>query len=287
MMKAAKFATALVLALGAITATNRAYAAPRPKSFVIIDPELAVNGAKVDEHIAALMRRFETVLRWKHGSLQGKGFLSITDAADYLKTQRPAFALLPAHEFVQLRKPHNLQVIGFAGVWEHRTNSYKGLAQAKSNVSALPHQQQGLRLATDITDLQWLNVIFDGTLAPATHFKILRTKSESEAVAAVREKKVDLALVRSDHIDKYKADLQSEGGLLRTAFISARMPPSGLVAFPKNASPKDATALAEALGQVCKGKGNIDICADLGFLYLKAGPDENHPHLTAKYDNYK
>lgn len=285
-MKAATFAMALVLALGAIPA-NRVCAAPRPKSFVIIDPELAVNGAKADEHIAALMRRLETVLRWKEGTLQGKGFLSINDAAHYLKTQRPSFALLPAHEFVQLRKLHKLIVIGFAGVWEHKTPSYKGLALAKSNVPALPHQQPGLRLATDITDLQWLNVIFDGTLAPATHFKILQTKSEAEAVAAVRENKADLALVRSDHIDKYKADLQAEGGLLRTAFNSARMPPSGVVVFQQNSSPKETKVLLDALGQVCKGKGNIDVCADLGFLYLKAGPDEYHPHVAAKYDNYK
>lgn len=270
-----------------VVPASDAVGAPRPKAFVIIDPELAVNGAKAQGHIDAFMRRLEVALRWKEGALQGQGFLSLPEAETYLQKERPAFGLLPAHEFVRLRQKQKLEVLGFGGVWDAKKCSYKGLALAKSNVSALPHQQDGLRLATHITDMQWINVIFDGMLKPATHFKFVPVKTEAEAVAAVRNKKADLALVWGEHIDQYKDDLQSESGTLRVAFSSGRMPPSGLVAFTKNAAAKDAKALVKVLGEVCKGKPNIDICANLGFLYLQAGPEKYHPDTAYKYENYK
>lgn len=279
------FCVALFAALGA--SVGKADGAPRAKSFVIIDPELAINGPKAQGQIDALMRRLESTLGWKVGSLQGKGFLSIREAESFLKKEQPAFGLLPAHEFVMLRRSHKLEVLGFAGVWEPKKCSYKGLALKSGNVSALPHQQEGLRLATTITDMQWLNVIFDGMLHPATHFKFVSVKSEAEAVAAVREKKADLGLIWTEHLETYNNDLAPDTGTLRVAFTSGRIPSSGLVAFGKNASSKDAKAIVKVLPEVCKGKGNIDICANLGFLYLKAGPDEYHPDIAYKYENYK
>lgn len=266
---------------------SNANGAPRTKSFVIIDPELALNGPKAQAQIDALMRRFESSLGWKTGTLEGKGFLSLKDAEPFLKKQRPAFGLLPAYEFVSLRRSHKLEVLGFAGVWELKKCSYKGLALKTGNVSALPHQQEGLRLATTITDMQWLNVIFDGMLHPATHFKFVPVKTEAEAVSAVREKKADLGLIWTEHLKTYDADLAAETGTLRAAFTSGRIPPSGLVAFGKNVDAKDAKALTKVLPEVCKGKGNIDVCSSLGFLYLKMGPEEYHPEVAYKYENYK
>ena|GEM_PF-4867055 len=279
------FCVALAAALTA--SVNTADAAPRAKAFVIVDPELAINGTKAQGQIDALMRRLESALGWKSGALQGRGFLSVKDAESFLKTEKPAFGLLPAHEFVSLRRSHKLEVLGFAGVWELKKCSYKGLALKSGNVSALPHQQEGLRLATTIKDMQWLNVIFDGMLAPATHFKFVAAKTEAEVVAAVREQKADLGLIWTEHLDSYKDDLAPDTGTLRVAFTSGRIPPSGLVAFGKNATSKDAKALAKVLPEVCKGKGNIDVCANLGFLYLKAGPEEYHPDIAYKYENYK
>jgi hypothetical protein len=266
---------------------GNAEGAPRPKSFVIVDPELAVNGPKAQVQIDALMRRFESVLGWKIGTLEGRGFLSIKDAEPFLKKQQPIFGLLPAHEFVSLRRSHRLEVMGFAGVWDLKKCSFKGLALKTGNVSALPHQQEGLRLATTITDMQWLNVIFDGMLHPATHFKFVPVKTEADAVSAVREKKADLGLIWTEHLETYKDDLVAGTGTLRVAFTSGRIPPSGLVAFGKVANSKDAKALVKALPEVCKGKANLDVCATLGFFYLKAGPEEYHPDIAYKYENYK
>ena len=274
----------------ALAFASPAFAAPvssASRKLVIVDPELAVTGDKTQGFIDAFVKRLETVAGWKPGSIVGKGFLSMEAAEGFLKTERPAFALLPAHEFVVLRQKYKMQVLGYGGVWDPKKAAYRGLARSKSSVGALPHQQPGLKLATDIKDMQWLNVIFDGLLKPEAHFQFVPVKNESEAVAAVRESRADLALVWGEHIDRYKEFLRSDGGGLRVAFNSARMPPMALVALVKNAKAADAKALTKALPQVCKAKPNIDICANLGFLYLKPGPEELHPHVAYKYDNYK
>lgn len=286
----AKVMTRILFVLGLAALCSPALAAPAkgaPRKLVIIDPELAVTGDKTQAFIDTFVKRLESVAGWKPGSLSGKGFLSIEAAESFLKTQRPAFALLPAHEFVVLRQRQKLQVLGYGGLWDPKKAAYRGLARVKSNVGALPHQQPGMKLATDIKDMQWLNVIFDGLLKPETHFQFVPVKNEDEAVAAVRESRADMALVWGEHIDRYKADLRSEGGNLRVAFNSARLPPLAFVALQKNASAADAKLLTKVLPQVCKDKPNIDTCANLGFLFLKPGPEELHPHVAFKYDNYK
>ncbi|MDX2021597.1 MAG: hypothetical protein SF187_15240 [Deltaproteobacteria bacterium] len=277
------FVFAMALAAPALAAPKKA----TPRKLVIIDPELAVTGEKTQGFIDAFVARLETVAGWKPGSLSGKGFLSVEAAAEYLKTQRPAFALLASHAFVVLRQKQKLLVLGHAGVWDPKKLAYRGLALVNSNVGALPHQQPGMRLATDIKDMQWLNVLFDGLLKPETHFQFVPAKNENEAVAAVREKRADMALVWGEHLDRYKDDLRSEGGKLRVAFNSAPLPPLALVAMTKNTTVADTKTLAKAVAEVCKGKPNIDTCANLGFLSLVPGPEELHPHLAYKYDNYK
>jgi hypothetical protein len=277
----------VALSFVVLSSSATAFAANRATSFVIVDPELSASGAKAQSQIDLLMRRFEIALGWKKGDLVGKGFTSIKEADAFLKSSKPAFGLLPAYEFAALRKLQNLEVLGSGNVWEPRKLLYQGLSLRTGRVSAQPHQQDGLRLATHITDMQWLNVIFDGFLHPATHFKFVPARNEAEAVAAVREKKADLAIVWGEHTESLLSEESTEAQNLKVAFNSGRFPPVALVAFRKNVAPKKAKALVKAMGEVCKGKDNIDVCASLGFLYLKAGPDDYHEACAYKYENYK
>lgn len=276
----------LCLALACLALPQVARAKPKPRTLVIVDPSFTQAQAELDTQAQALARRLETLAGWKAGSLQARAFASIDEALPFVERSRPAFGLLTAEALVQVRKQAKLDVVGYAVGLEKSRYGYDLIARTSDNIGPLPHQQPGLRLATHVEDMQWLNVIFDGMLKPATHFKHVQVSSEQEAVEAVRAKKADVALVWRERMGPYKK-LLGPGGGLRSSFHSAPFPPIGLVAFAKRASAKDTKALTKVLPEVCKGQDNLAMCGDLGFFVMEAGPHEVHPHLLYKYDNYK
>lgn len=269
-----------------LTAPGAEAAKRKPQVLVVVDPELAGLAGSAEQHVDAFAKRLESLAGWKPGSLEGKLFTNLEEARAFIAAKKPAFALLGAHPLVVLRKEHKMAVMGHVGTLEKKRYGYSLLARTADPVGPAPHQQPGLRLATHIKDMQWINVIFDGMLKPATHFKHVPVATEREAVESVLRKEADVALVWREHLRDYEKHLGRDGGL-RVSFTSAQLVPPTLVAFEKSAKDKDIKALTKVLPEVCKGAGNIDLCGELGFLFMAAGEHQIHPHLFFKYDNYK
>src|SRR6185436_20720827 len=85
-----------------------------PRELVVAHEILAEAGDHLDENLTALVRRVEDAAGWPKGSLKGKAFIKPQEALGYIKKNRSAFAILPAHQFVEGQKELKLEVLGRA-----------------------------------------------------------------------------------------------------------------------------------------------------------------------------
>jgi hypothetical protein len=282
-----------LLGLGLTTFAPSASALARSRELVIVDDRLAAlpGGAEaVSRHLAFLVKRLEKLAGWKPGSLQGKAFASYDDAAAHVRKSRPGFGILSTHDFVRLRQKHPTRVIGQS----HDRQMFLGklprfwvVTKRDTMVTKHLHMQPDFRLATaEGDDLQWVNVIFDGLLRPATHFQYVKVANTREALEAVEQGKADLAMVPQADIQQIEVRTRRNSGDLKIVYSSPDMPPGAVVAFDKNVNPGDLKSIEAALERLCREDGE-DACVGLGIYRVVPGAHEHHPDIAQKYDIYK
>lgn len=258
----------------------RALAAPR--EIVVAHEILLEAGDALNGNLDRLVRRIEEVAGFGKGGLRGRAFTRAEDALGYIKSHHVAFAILPAHQYVEARKALRLEVLG-------RAVGLDGTILQFTTVTRLPrpfgeiNMAPGLRVAaTEIHDPAWLALLTEGDLDPRKRpLSLLEVPSSKAAVAALLAKKADLAILQPRAWPEVKPRTES-GGDLDWVVTSPKLPPSAFLAVGAFVSAADRARMAAAVDKICKTTG-AEACARMGILYVEAGGDESYQDLVTGY----
>lgn len=273
-----------ICALAAFLVVPRAVEAA-PRELVIANEAFVEAGTYLQANVDAFVRRVEEVAGWPANSLRGKGFAKPADALDYIRQHKVPFAILPIHQFVQARRELKLQPIGRAVGLDGTEPTYWGVSRGGKVPFEHIEQYPGLRLAmTEIKDVQWINILFEGNVRPLQHFKLVEVDTPRQALDAVQANKADVALLYETDFRAVKKRL-GEGGDLAWVYAAGGMPPFPVLSVGKFAARADQKKLEGALTKICKGSG-ADACGRMAILYIEAGKAESYAPVIQKYDTY-
>ena len=258
-----------------------AHAAPR--EIVIAHEILHEAGDALDANLEQFVRRVEQVAGFGKGGLRGRAFTRPEDALAYIKSHRVAFAILPAHQFVEARKALRLEVLGRAIGMDGQTLQFSTVTRLPrpfADVTMMP----GLRVAaTEIHDPVWLAMMTEGDVDPRRRpMALVEVPSSKAAIEALLAKKVDLAILQPRDWNDVKPRTET-GGDLDWVVTSPKIPPSAFLAVGAFVSPADKKKMARAIDQICKTTG-ANACAKMGILYVEAGREETYEDLISGYD---
>jgi hypothetical protein len=275
----------LSLSLFAVLCLFGDSASAQKREIVIANEALRLGGEHVEGNLAAFLRRVEKATGWPKNSLRGKAFPNPRDALDYIARSKPAFAILPPHQFLEGRQVHGFQVLGRAVGTEGVRIAYWGVTRKEERPYEHMQFHPGLRLVmTETYDLQWINVLFDGVVRPAFHFKLQDALTSDEALAAVLARKADVALIYEREFQPLRARIENRTDL-DWIYTSVPIPPPAVVAA-KWTSKADQRRLAGALTKICKLDGGPD-CARMAIMYLEPGRADTYKNIILKYDTYR
>jgi ABC-type phosphate/phosphonate transport system substrate-binding protein len=113
------------------------------------------------------------------------------------------------------------------------------------------------------------------------HFRLIEVPTAKDAVAAVVDKKADLALLWEGAWRAVKPRTEA-GADLEAVHTSGTLPPSVFVSVGKHVRRPDRKAMAAAVDKVCKTTGG-PACARVGILYIDARKD-GYDEITRAYD---
>ncbi len=256
------------------------------RELVIASEDLTSDDNLRETNLAAFLRRIEQVTGWPAGSLRGKAFPSPADALAYMRSAKPAFAILPVHQFVEARRARKLDVLGKATWLDGDRPAYWGVARKEKRTWKRPMEQSGLRLAmTEIHDLQWIRVLFEGEIK-RDHFNLIKVKNDADAVAAVIANRADVAMIREYEFET-NIRKRVEGGAadLTWVYTSGGMPAHPIVALGPWAKAADKKKLAAALPNICRADG-AQACARMTILHISPADLHVFRHIITKYETY-
>jgi ABC-type phosphate/phosphonate transport system substrate-binding protein len=284
-------ATLVSVLAGLASAAPREKARVTPKAkgpvreLVVAGEGYRLAGKFLEQNLEDLLRRLEEITGWPAGSLKGKAFVRPREALEYMRTNRVSFAILPLHQFAQGRRELALEPLAQLVPPEGTELAYWGIARRDTWTGDI-HERPGLRLAiTEAHDPQWIRVLFEAELDPATHFKLVEVPSGEEAVAALLGKRADLAMLNEVDFQAIK-ERTGEKGDLKWIYTSGIMAPPPLVAVGKYVSKADKATLAGAIKQLCRDKG-APACSRMGIMYVNADQNDRYRHIVSKYETYR
>ncbi len=279
------------LPLFTLSLTALALAAPIPASaagreLVVAHEILAQAGDHLSENLNVFLRRVEEVAGWPKGSLKGKAFVRPGEALAYIRKNHVAFAILPAHQFVEGQKDLKLEVLGRAVGLDGSPLVFSLVARRPRSFGELAGTP-GLRVAvTETYDPVWIKILTEGAIdkevAPVALVEVPSVKVGIEQVLA---KKVDVTIVPELEYRALKPRIEP-GGDLEWVTSSPHIPPSAFLAVGRFVSAADRKKMAAAVDQVCKTTGG-PACSRLGILYIEANRAESYQGLLEIYQSLK
>lgn len=281
----------LLVALGLALAAPASAKTPAPRREIVIASEaLVISGDRLPGQLDAFLRRIENLTGWPQGSLGGRVFARPAEALVYIRKAKPkpAFAILPVHQFVQGRKELGLSVLARVIGLEGAEPTFWVVAPKEKAKFEHIEFAPGLRLTTtEIDDMRWLsNVVFETNVQAEKHFKLLRAENAGAALAAVDTGQADVALIYEAEYRRHPERIHKEGALV-PVYASGVLPPPPLVAIGKSATATDQKALVSVFSKLCDGLPDVSVhaaCAHLGIMYIKPSARDPYDNVIEKYD---
>jgi hypothetical protein len=198
------------------------------------------------------LRHVEKVGGLKKGSMRGEYHTTPAACQEYIKREKPLFAVFDLATYLSQRKALKLKPLGCmgspTGQRYHllvREGSYKNLAALKGKKLISSH----------LRDMKFVSkIIFDGKIDAAKHFEIKATRRPLKGIRKVARQKADATLVDKmayDHLGELKLPAK-----LVSIHRSSGLPGLTLAvlgtAKPDKAAVKKVTS---ALPKLCAGPG--------------------------------
>lgn len=261
-----------------------ASAAPA-REVVIANEALVASGENLQSNVDRFVQRLETVVGWKKGSTKGVGFTRPREALEYIRKNKVAFAILPIHQFAQSADELKLTPLARAVGLDGRSHSYWAVAKGPAKFTSI-EEAPGLRLAmTETYDLQWVKVLFEAEVDPATHFKLMEVPSGTAAVDAVLAGKADVAYLNELDFQRVK-DRVGPGQQLAWVYTSGGFPAPPFLAVGKHANKADVKKAAAAIDKTCRAPEGTEPCNLVGLMYFETGAMERYKPIIEKYKVY-
>jgi hypothetical protein len=184
------------------------------------------------------------------------------DAEAYIKSDNPRYGIFSLPAFLELRRSHNLDVLGEAkinaGGQQYFIVSVKqgSLADCKGKTVATDH----LQLPSDEKFIE--KIVAAGAFTKAD-FSVVQTKRFGQAVNEVTNGNAECALIN----DAQLASGQKSNASLKTVWSSAMLPAMAVVAFP-SAPAAEKTAFQGSLPNICTGAAAAQVCTPIGVLSI-------------------
>jgi hypothetical protein len=188
----------------------------------------------------------------KQGSMRGEYHTTLKACQEYVKREKPLFAVFDLATYLSQREALKLRPLGCmgspTGQRYHllvREGSYKNLAALKGK----------LLISSHLGDMRFVSrVIFDGKIDAAKHFKIKATRRPLKGIRKVARNKADATLVDRmayDHLGELKLPAK-----LVSIYRSVGLP--GLTLAVVGAAKPDGPTVKKvtsALPKLCAGPG--------------------------------
>jgi hypothetical protein len=274
----------VLAALAGAVPTTSASAAPR--ELVVAHEILSEAGDHLNENLTAFVRRVEEVVGWPKGSLRGKAFVKPQEALAYIKKNRSAFAILPAHQFAEGHKELKLEALGRAVGLDGSPLVFSAVTRRPRPFTELA-DTPGLRVAlTETYDPIWIKILTEGAIDKAVApVALVQVPSAKAGIQDLLAKKVDVVIVPELEYQALKPRIEPSGDL-EWVTSSPHIPPSAFLAVGKFVSAADRKKMAAAVDKICKTTGG-PACSRMGILYIEANRAESYQGLLELYQSLK
>jgi ABC-type phosphate/phosphonate transport system substrate-binding protein len=253
-----------------------------PRDFVVEHAGAGGTSQQAAPYIAKFLRHAETALGWPANSLNGEFFAEPNDAAKYIGEKKPGFGMVDPDVLLALKKRENLQVLASADSKNNlgklhlvvKSPAYKSIDDLKGKTVISNHLQSPKYL---------MKVVFDGKIGePDKYFgKMVEAPGMLKGVKAVDRGEADAVLLSDAEVASISKTTYPD---LKVIWSSAELPPMAVVAFGKNAQPKDVEAFKKMLLGMCSDPKGAEVCKDLDITKFTPPADAAYQAAQKKFD---
>jgi hypothetical protein len=198
-------------------------------------------------------------------SSSGRYVTSRADAQAYIGSDSPRYAIVSLPAFGPLRKAYNLEVVG-----EAKTDGGGEQYFIISTTLGSLDECKGKKLATDHVetgdDQKFIEKVVAAGAFTMGNFDVQKVKRYGQAASKLLNGEVECALVHEAQLAD--ARKMPNGGTIKTAWQSAKLPGMPIVAFPSAPAGERAT-FKSSLTNICSG-GGASVCQAVGLLSAQA-----------------
>jgi ABC-type phosphate/phosphonate transport system substrate-binding protein len=261
-------------------------AAAGPRDFVIQHAGVGGDTQQAAPYIKKFLEYAEQALGWPAGSATGDFFPEAdADFKKYLETKKPGLGLIDPEQFLELKKKENLTIIGTV-VGTNQSMGHFNLLAKDPALKALPDLKGkkvvSNHVASEASKKYLSKIVFEGKIDASKHFgAITPVASMLKAVKAVDRGEADVALLSDDEVAALKKMSYPE---VKVIWTSPALPPMPVVAFGKNATPKDRDAFAKMLLGMCADPKGTAVCKALDITEFKPADKAAYDAAAKRWD---
>ena len=233
------------------------------------------SAAQAQPHVDKLVAVAAKANGWT--SAKGTFLTRRKTAAKYIKSYTPEFGIISLGAFLNLRKQHELTVVGGAEVNNGGGRQYHLISKNASDLAGC----KGAKLATNhASDKPFIDKVVSGGAFKLDDFKLSKTTRPVQTIKAVAKGKATCALIDDAQLAELKHIDGTEG--IKSVWKSAMLPPMAIVAF-SSATPAERAKFKSSLSSLCSGDGKSS-CEKVGLKELKPADNSAYDAVVTAYE---
>lgn len=269
-----RFVAVATLAVSLVALAPTSYAGGDVKLLVLME-----HGVGTASQAQPFIDKLVDLAKAKQGWSTAKGTYKTerSEAVDFLKSDKPQYAIMTLSGFLGLRDAQHLETIGQASSSRAGGKEYRLVSKSATDVAGC----KGDKLATDLSaDAKFVDKVVSGGAFKLSDFTVVATKRPLEGAKKVINGEAKCALV-DDAV--FAAIANMDGGKdLKAAWKGSTLPPMVVVATA-SADAKDKASFKGNLSSLCSGDG-AKVCKDAGIESLKAASDADYKTVIDAYN---
>lgn len=269
-----RFAPLVLAALAGAGLASPTRAAEDPVSILVLKEHGAGNPALAQPYLDKFVALAATENDWP--AARGRYFTSRDGALEFVRTEKPHYAILSLGAFLALKDEHDLDVVGDVSVELVGGSQYFIVSKTAKSLA----ECRGKPLASDhIDDPRFIEGVVGKGAFRLADFTVTPTRRPLQTITKVLKGEAACALVD----DAQMAELEhiDGGDAVHAVWESRELPAMVVVAFPR-ATAKERATFQKNLSKLCDGSEK-SACAEVGIVELSSAGDADFAELVADY----